>query len=672
MKSLNALAGRSAASFRRTALAAMTGGAFAVAALSPVQSALAATEGTVKKLTLNLTSQGPGIRVVSSDGQKWTHIEDTTLQFAAGVEIKMGTIGKIRMWGIYWGACNGDSCFQAFGTPLLHSHYVPNGADEFNSNFTLSFAAGKIPFSTPTGIAPTPYGDQAIAQCNEKLSQGKGIHDTHVFSHSVPMTIGVDTYAGLGFQDPPPAGAPGEPTPLFDVDADKTAWVEVPVTCVAVPVPGGSHAVGQVSTQLPPFELLAATLHGHPAEYAGACPINLQLFMSAVSNLPGPFEARIEAKSGWKSKKYVYQTSESNADGTWSKHFQNTLTVPVALPVNQPSGGGAIDAAKGIGNVQMNPKSEEPVVPPGLPKGPKQVQTGFNPGNLHEDSLRLRVKGGDKTIVTDWWTYKVTCDPKKNPAVADAPKGLGQTIFVEQAFLALFPVAPKDGSKCGLNVSGLIQTNVKNVNVTFRLRNHQGNATNSQTIKTSHANNIGKFVEYLDFSKSGQGVWVTPSGGWALPGGGAGSQAGPKVGSLQIVAETPAKFEGNVASYDFTCYDPAPVGLKPPPTVKVDPDVSTPGGLVGRRPVKPASAGRQIAPLPKISCAGGSVRGGKCLCARGFNVVPAGAKAFRCVRSVTLPKIKTLSKFKSPAARRVPLRRVPLRSGRAPAPVRAR
>lgn len=85
--------------------------------------------------------------------------------------------------------------------------------------------------------------------------------------------------------------------------------------------------------------------------------------------------------------------------------------MPVIMPVNQSSGGGAQDAAKGIGNVQMNPKSEEPIFPPGLPKGPKQVQTGFNPGNLHEDSLRLVVTGNGKTITTDWWKY--TCDPQR-------------------------------------------------------------------------------------------------------------------------------------------------------------------------------------------------------------------------------------------------------------------
>lgn len=608
----------------------------------------AAPEGKVKKLVLNLTSQGSGIRVISGDGQKWTQIEDGPMQFAAQVKIEMGAIGKIRIWGIYWGACDGDGCFEGFGTPLLHSHYIPNGADEFNQNFTLKFPASKIPFTTATGIAPTPYGDEAIAECNSKLTQGKGIHETHIFSHTVPLTLGVDTYIGL-FDELIPAIGPGGPLPLADIDADTTAWVEVPVTCVGVPVPPSAGTPGKVVAELPPFELLGATLHGHPAEHAGSCPVGIQLFMSATSNLPGPFTARVEAKSGWISQPFNATTNEADPGGTWSRHFQETLTVPIAFPV-KPSDGGAKDAAKGIGNVKMNPKQEEPAFPGkgGIPKM-GDVKTGYNPGNLHEDSLRLVVKSGDQTVVTDWWTYSVTCDPQKAKVADGAPSGVKQAVFIEQAFLALFPSATKDGAKCGITVSGLIQTNVKNVAVTFRLRNHQGNTTNAQTIQTTHANNIGKFVEYLDFTKSGQGSWVTPGGGWSMPGTG-GSQAGPKSGSLQIVVESPAKFEGNVASYNFTCYDPVPVGLQQPPTVKVDPAIPRgPGSVVGKGnnttalpdrqivppPVKPAPT--RVTPQPKLVCSGGSVRNDACVCRAGYAPVRTGATSYRCNRIAVLP-----------------------------------
>jgi hypothetical protein len=275
-------------------------------------------------------------------------------------------------------------------------------------------------------------------------------------------------------------------------------------------------------------------------------------------------------------------------------------------------------------------------VPPGSRKGPARF-TGFNQANIHEDSVRLVVIGGGKAIKTDWWKYKVTCDPKKNPAVGDVPGNVGQAAFVKQAALTLFPEAPRNGSKCGVTVSGYIQTNVKNVNVTFRLKNHQGNSTNTQTIKTTHANNIGKFVEYLDFSTSGQGVWVSEGGGWALPGAGAGSQAERKTGTLQIVTEQPTKFEGNVASYDFTCHDPAPIGIQTVPTVEVDPDLPKgPSSVVGTSKPDTAQPGTQVVPpVPPIVCQGGKVKNGRCLC-DGETVVIGGITSgkltkFRCV-----------------------------------------
>jgi hypothetical protein len=423
---------------------------------------------------------------------------------------------------------------------------------------------------------------------------------------------------------------------MVDVDFSHVFHVDVPVVCKAVPKRTDIKA---------PFELLSATLHGDPAEYAGACPVGIKLFMSATSNVEGPFEARLEAKSGWKSKKYSGQTSKSNADGTWSKHFHDTLTVPVVMPANPSSGGGATGSDDNISQFGTVPKPEEPIGPAGIPAGPGQVQTGFNQPNFHEDSVRLVVIGGGKTIKTDWWKYKVTCDPKKNPAVADTPDSVGQSVFIEQAALTLSPVAPKDGSKCGVWASGYIQTNVKNVNVTFRLKNHQGNTTNSQTIKTTHANNIGKFVEYLDFSKSGEGIWESQGGGWALPGAGAGSQAGQKTGTLQIVVENPAKFEGNVSSYDFTCYDPAPVGYQTVPTVKVDPEIlQGPNSVVGNDKPTTAKPGTQIVPpVPPIGCLGGKVRGGKCIC-DGKTVVIGGIISgkptkFRCEAEPAKPDV---------------------------------
>jgi hypothetical protein len=625
-------------------LAALAIGALTFASLAHVDGAHAAPEGTLGEMSVSIGPQGTSawVRVESEDGKTWTKIKNESLPLGGPITVDMAT-GRIKAIGIFLGDCDGHQCIEGVAHPMLGSAHLGKFNDVFNTTVFPPTVDGKSSFVLETaklgvsaaGIAVPGFGDAIIARCNAALKNGGSIQQEHTFVHVVPMTLGVDTRTVqiLNFGSLTDNIVLNSSKPLEDVDFAKTVNVELPVICEAVPVPPGAGAPGQVGTQLPPYEVIGATLHGDPAVYAGACPVGIKLFMSAKSNIKGPFEARIESKTGWKSEKYSYQTTESNADGTWSKHFQDTLTVPVMMPLNQSSGGGAQTFGQGIGNVQMNPKNEEPQFPGGIPKM-GDVQTGFNPGNFHEDSLRLVVTGNGKTIMTDWWKYSVTCDPKKAQVADGAPTGVQQSVFVQQAFLALFPVAPRDGSKCGVTVSGLIQTNVKNVNVTFRLKNHQGNSTNAQTIKTSHANNIGKFVEYLDFSTSGQGVWVTPGGGWALPGGGAGSQAGPKQGTLQIVVENPATFEGNVASYNFTCHDPVPVGLQQVPTVKVDPNIPRiPGNVVGKGNDQTAQPDKQIV-APQIVCLGGTVKGGKCLC-DGETVViggitSGGRTTYRC------------------------------------------
>ena len=643
MQNLTRLSDRYATSCRQVIVAAATGGCLAFAAMT---SAVAAPEGTLDGMSLELGPDGifVGVTVQSSNGASWTNLKDTNVALAGSIEIEMKP-GLIKAFGIYLGTCSGHACFEQVGTPLLGSiHVDPPYVKHIDGTTSFSFSSLKLGDPGSPGIPVVSVGSEIVARCNAGLQDGKSIQQGFGFVHTVKMTLGADTRMWNQFQ----FGTAGNNfvlgnKSLDDVDFSKTVDVAIPVTCEGLPP--GAGAPDQVGVQLPDYQVIGATLHGDPAVHAGACPVGIKLFMSATSNIKGPFEARVEAKSGWKSKKYVSQTSESGPSGTWSRHFQDTLMVPIVMPVNQSSGGGAINAADGIGNLGTAPKPEDPIVPPGQPSGPGQVQTGFNPGNLHEDSLRLVVTGGGTTVASDWWKYKVTCDPKTNPEVGGLPGGLGQPVFIKQAFLTLFPVAPKDGSKCGITVSGLVQTSVKNVDVTFRLKNHQGNTTNAQTINTSHANNIGKFVEYLDFSTSGQGIWVSQGGGWTMPAAGAGSQAGRKQGSFQAVVENPAQFASNVASYDFTCYDPAPVGLQQPPTVTVNPDVSRPGALVGPKPVvDPVPVDRKIAKPEPIVCQGGRVRNGACVCS-GQTVVIGGlmssgkARVYRCVAKTTTPKV---------------------------------
>ncbi|WP_163270732.1 peptidoglycan-binding domain-containing protein [Chelativorans alearense] len=586
MNRLNRSAGACVRTVRQGAVSAVACCSLAFATLLPATVADAAPEGTLDRMTMDLSADGiyVGVYVDSADGESWTHIRDTGIQLAGPLEIKMKH-GLIKAFAVFLGTCEGHACFETFGTPFLGSAiFGETSPKSIDGTVSFSFPSGLLGGSNSGGIPLVPYGNEIIARCNAGLEEGKSLQNGFGFMHTVEMTLGADTkmWDGFSFNSSGNGFALGS-EPLADVDFSRTFDVALSVTCEAVPGAGGPE---EISQDLPPYQVVGAALQGAPSVHEGACPVDLELSMSVESNIPGPFEARIEAKSGWKSEKLASQTSEAGANGSWAKHFTANLAIPVERPPEEPSGGAGMDAAAGIGQLGTVEPAPDDTFPGsgGIPDGPGEVQTGYNPRNLHEDSLRLVATGGGKTVISEWWKYSVTCDPQVGPSVGDLPQSLGQPAFIEQAFLTTFPKAPMDGSQCGMTVVGWIQTNVKNVPVKFRLRNHQGVTTPWQTILTSHANNIGKFLENLDFSTSGEGVWVSEEGGWALPGTGAGSQAGRKAGTLQIVIEQPVAFQSNVASYDFVCQDPAPTAIGTAPTVNLNPDVVPSDDLAGRKP----------------------------------------------------------------------------------------
>jgi hypothetical protein len=620
----------------RTILAGAACGSIALAALMP-EAALAAPEGKLESMSLDLSVpfQGPssfpsegggGLIVISDDEVTWNRFLNAPVVLGGTVHIEMSR-GRIKNFGIYWGACNGHDCFSPFavpGTPLLASTIGNAYKKEINKTVNFSFPASIIP---PSGAGPgISLGDQIIAKCNAALAEGKTIEDGHAFTFPVPLTLGVDTMMWKGAKSGTQGGGTISFDPaiaMSDVDFEKTVHVNMPVTCQPVP-----------KKILPPLELLSASFAVSHGYYQGTCPVDVHLLGGAITNISGPIEVQIESKSRGKSKKQTYTTTTENANGTWQWTFEWLLEVPV---VAQSGGGGAGGAGQAaVGGLGTLPKPEEPLFPGSTPQIDQTVATGYNPPNVHEDSLRLIVTGNGKTITTPWRKYKVTCDPKKNPAVGDVPTGVQTSAFVKQAQLWLTPVAPMDGAKCGVQAHGFIETNV-NTKVKFRLTNHQGNTTNWQTVQTKGPMHVGQFSEYLDWSSKDEGVWVTPDSGWALPGAGVGSQAGKKTGTLQIVTETPTKFEGNMASYDFTCHDPAPTGIQTNPTVQVNPDLPKgPSSVVDTG--KPSSGNpdnRVEQPVPPITCLGGKVRGGKCLCGGGTVVIGGliGGKPtkFRCV-----------------------------------------
>lgn len=93
-------------------------------------------------------------------------------------------------------------------------------------------------------------------------------------------------------------------------------------------------------------------------------------------------------------------------------------------------------------------------------------------------------------------------------------------------------------------------------------------------------------------------------------------------------------------SKTFQCHRPADVSATDDlvPVTRPDPKGPRPPLIVidPPRPPKVDPPGKAIVDPPRLSCAGGVVNGGQCLCPRTHKAVHAGKNAWRCVRSATV------------------------------------
>jgi hypothetical protein len=137
---------------------------------------------------------------------------------------------------------------------------------------------------------------------------------------------------------------------------------------------------------------------------------------------------------------------------------------------------------------------------------------------------------------------------------------------VIQANLVILPVAT--ATECGINLSGMVETDAINVWVTLYYQNNQGGMTPWRAVKTDHSK-TAFFNDFIEFSPDGSGGFIaTPAG---APG--PGSLIAPSsdkqfVGTYQMLGKHPL-FHSNIANFGFDC--PTRTGVTnfqstPPPT----------------------------------------------------------------------------------------------------------
>lgn len=203
---------------------------------------------------------------------------------------------------------------------------------------------------------------------------------------------------------------------------------------------------------------------------------------------------------------------------------------------------------------------------------------------------------------TMWQSVNVVCEQSPDLPVAaprdptPIPAGPGNIALargVTQSFLTTV-IRNKPAGACSVKLSGVIETNLANTNVTFAYRNHKGIETPSRTLKTDHSKTV-MFVDEIDFSKGqGSGPSITsPVAQPPAPGNPAGTFA-PNVsdkqyhGWYQIVGKN-FKFTSNMAEYSFNCQPKLPGGIQAPHLEPAAPAALSGARAVTIAPVRPAA-----------------------------------------------------------------------------------
>jgi hypothetical protein len=549
--------------------------------------------------------------LVGHDGSKYTHlVGELSTRFRIRAEVKTG----YRIHG--WIVAMADPDTLTPSSLLLSFSKQAAGAEggayertlDRNVTFTLP-AATAINRGIP-GISLVPHEQQAIDQCNNAFSEpppteqvvGQVILQVHAGFSSGKKALGavfVDWDIWW-----PTGRASGRPAIAFST-------FPATIVCLSKTDP----RVGELPPPQraePPFRVTSANLtlfHDSqplPAKLEAECPVPIghNALFSTIGKLPATMKYHFEWTTGQRSTDY------SKADkGDRKDPLYEPPTAYHEFPYPLP---------KGVKGAKPGPDG---LVAAKLPtaKGPTGKVAGpAGPANEHKGSVRVVVSGPAGEVVSSGWAaYHIVC--KQRPEV------LSGTLDLRDP----------NGSACPRQAEAAlsITTNAAGP-VSYRLdctgdRTWSGTAEAKQT-----APNTFIAVDVLAFHiKDKEQVNCSLK-----------SQSPTKVIALRGRAYACARSSGSGLVADPKSEPPRLVADPPRPTCMGGSVVTT-----STRPTRygcrcPSGQPPQTTGLNSfrcqgtttisISCAGGTIRSGQCVCPANMRRVQAGANAWRCMRAV--------------------------------------
>lgn len=278
----------------------------AAVAVSFMAGTTAAQADSVNSANLMLGSTG-GITAIAEDGQTYSKLESTDLNFNGSVHVSMKT-GKTTGFGIYNGGC-GALCANGFGYKMLEAKGYWPAVYDINESVSFSVSADDY----PQGLTQNTEAAKIFKACQDKAS-GSVVPSDVTFSHLMKVTLSVD------FKDNEDSGfqAWGGELPHINHNWWEDFTVPVQVTCKALDhpqMPGGmAQDMGEFKTT--DIDLFLSTFSGATSQPNPATTCKKgRILVRHETTKAGPAKFKLWTKIGGNTTSKVIDA--------WSSHDGN-------------------------------------------------------------------------------------------------------------------------------------------------------------------------------------------------------------------------------------------------------------------------------------------------------------------------------------------------------------
>ncbi len=577
-----------------------------------------AEDANIKDMSFKITvPYKSDITVTSSDGKRWDTIVPTTIPLWADIEVDTRHPGYVERAGLFLGDCAGTACG---GNPRLAYWNFKTRDWSFHGKF--QFDTSRIPVST-TGIATVGVGDEIIAGCNLKHADAQATTKGHSLGVPVTASLSVNTRTSvLSFWNPYLNQPYTDPAiPFNGGDANVKTTFLLKVNCLSLSMIEAAPKPVSVDIRV--------------AQKSNSCPKDAEVtaFIDYEKPMTGRFQVVHNGKPGQTLE--IKAREVSLAGKTWyrierleryaldpGKHdFQIKVigggeSPTKSLDVDCPSF--KVTSAWLTYDVESKDTCPKKVVE-------KATFKANGPGSA---PFEIKTQGG---LVVHSGTAKF--ERKGTDYVAEARRNLSLGAF-DSEMMALIKndvansgwtklkVDCVDALSGKLTLQGLGATSCKGEalvaihtdgagDLPYELECGPGKSW--QRTVTAHANKIGVDKVRFDVTNNEQVTCAlrTRIGGVLKP------------------------LDG--ASMTFACHKPTGVSGSDDLASEMQPDPQAPDkpGIIVIDPPRQID---EDEPEPEISCAGGTVKGGDCVCDRTHKAVKTGKNAWRCVKVVVDPK----------------------------------